>query len=250
MKAFATSIAVLFCAVSLAMVPLALAQGRHPAPAGHSAPTMLRFTYVPGNHVAYDAVVVQGAPAPLGETTMRSRAEVDTIATTPDGSAQLRMRLANGDIQNALLPASARQQIAQALAGAARQFTRNSRAQVTHRDAVTGVTQQYRQFAEVIMQSIDQMYPTLPDHPISAGGTWTDHQVLAFARHRGRRGSDVHGRDSTRCGSCGRGHTGQLAVIGIADTMSIGGGAADAGRHHCRLGEGEWRSDASTWRAG
>jgi hypothetical protein len=185
------------------------------------------MTYTPNQHVTYTTRSVQTAPAPAGQTTTVGTVEIATTAVNPDGSAQLQMRITNMDIQGAAIPASARQQVSQGIAGLTMSYTQNARGQVVNRQEPTGVSPQMRPLVDGVLQSLDQMSPQLPEQAVSIGATWQDHRTTHVTMGPGMQ-MDLTIDVTYTLRELRNGPHGQTAIIGLAMTMAIGTGSAVA----------------------
>lgn len=211
----------------LAALSLPSAAAAQPAPPPAGEATTLRLRFRAGSTARYATRTVQtsGGGAQATQTTSTAVIAVETLAVTPAGDAQQRMRFERMTLENPALPAAVRDRVSRALVGAAIGYTQGPRGDITAREAATGVAAEMRPILDATMQSLDQMGAQLPERAVRVGERWSERRTMHLAPIPG---TSVDMRYETEYTLRALRPDG-AAVLGVAVTLSTPDGASVAG---------------------
>ena len=215
----------LVLATALALGAGASAQPRDIGAAADAA--SLRLRYHAGTTARFTTRTVQtsGAAGAATRSTTTATVQIETLAVSPSGDAQQRMRFERMAIVNPALTAQIRERIARALSGATIEYTQSPRGEITARSAASGVPDELRPVIDAMMQSLDQMGPQLPERPVRVGERWSERRTMHLAPLPG---TSVDMRYETEFTLRALRPDG-AAVLGLAVTLSTPEGASIAG---------------------
>lgn len=146
-----------------------------PAPAGRRV--SLRYQFHAGQRVRYETRTQQTLQGGAGQSTTTGACEVTTLRVAPDGTAAQQLRMERFDLGGGAIPAQVRAQLTRQIEGLTLTYDQDARGHITATPTTGADGGVARPFTEMVMQSLEQLGPALPERPVAVGETWNDRRT-------------------------------------------------------------------------
>lgn len=136
----------------------------------------LRYQFRAGQRVRYETRTQQVLQGGAGQSTTTGACEVTTVRVTPEGAATQQLRMERFELGGGAIPAQVRAQLTRQVEGLTLRYEQDARGRI-RAAAPEGDAGAVQPFAQMVVQSLEQLGPALPDHPVAVGETWTEQRT-------------------------------------------------------------------------